>query len=259
VTPDLDPITALCDHEQYRRLADGSAAGVVMAGFDEELLEERGIPPGVVDPLGALLLAPGTLEALGVAKGDVVSVRLTEQGLMVERIPAVRQGPAVAERLAATLDADEPVYFDAAVWTACAEDPAVFTEPLPPLCEIVDDYGLERRGEWLAPSGFDFGRWQFERGCARLAELHDLDADDAFALHTLVDLYDQMSQLLIEVADAEEPPEDALVTPGEAAETPDVDGFGLVGELGARHHPGDAADPRDAGPRRRHAAGGDQQ
>jgi hypothetical protein len=109
VTPDLGPITALCDHEQYRRLADRSAAGVVMAGFDEELLEERGIPPEAVDPLGALLLEPGTLEALGVAEADLVSVRLTEQGLMVERVTAVPQGPAVAERLAATLDADEPV------------------------------------------------------------------------------------------------------------------------------------------------------
>ena len=26
VTSDLDPVTALCEHEQYRRLADGSAA-----------------------------------------------------------------------------------------------------------------------------------------------------------------------------------------------------------------------------------------
>lgn len=239
VTPDLDPITELCDNEPYGRFADGSAAEVVMADFDEALLEEQGIPPEEVDPLGALLLTPGTLEALGLTEGDLVGVRLTEQGLTVERVAAVPQVPAVGERLAATLDADERAYFDAAVWTACAEDPAVFTEPLPPLSQIVDDYGLERRGEWLAPSGFDFVRWEFERGCARLAERHDLDADDALALHVLVELYGQMLQLLIEAADAEKLPEDALVTPGEAAETPDVDGLGLVGELGAA-----LADPR---------------
>ena len=136
VTPNLDPITALCEHEQYGRLADGSAARIVLAGFDEELLEQRGIPPEVVDPLGALLLAPGTLAALGVAEGDLVGVRLTAQGLVVERVTAPPRSPgvgaAVGGRLAATLDADEPVYFDAAVWTACVEDPAVFTEPLPP-------------------------------------------------------------------------------------------------------------------------------
>ena len=119
------------------------------------------------------------------------------------------------------LDADEPVYFDAAVWTACVEDPAVFTEPLPPLCEIVDDYGLAHRGEWLAPDGFDFDRWRFERGCAALAERYDLDPDDAFALYTLVKLYDQMSQLLIDAADADEPPEDALTAAGEGATGPD--------------------------------------
>ena len=93
----------------------------------------------------------------------------------------------------------------------------MFTEPLPPLCEIVDDYGLARRGEWLAPDGFDFDRWHFERGCAALAERHDLDPDDAFALYTLVKLYDQMSLLLIDAADADEPLEDALAAAGEGA------------------------------------------
>ena len=238
VTPNLDPITALCEHEQYGRLADGSAARIVLAGFDEELLEQRGIPLEVVDPLGALLLAPGTLVALGVAEGDLVGVRLTAQGLVVERVTAPPRSPgvgaAVGGRLAATLDADEPVYFDAAVWTACVEDPAVFTEPLPPLCEIVDDHGLAHHGEWLAPGGFDFARWRFERGCAALAERYDLDSDDAFALYTLVELYDQMSLLLIDSASADEPLEDALAAAGEGAETPEVDRFvDLVGELGA--------------------------
>jgi hypothetical protein len=238
VTPNLDPITALCEHEQYGRLADGSAARIVLAGFDEELLEQRGIPLEVVDPLGALLLAPGTLVALGVAEGDLVGVRLTGQGIVVERVTAPPRSPgvgaAVGGRLAATLDADEPVYFDAAVWTACVEDPAVFTEPLPPLCEIVDDHGLAHHGEWLAPGGFDFARWRFERGCAALAERYDLDSDDAFALYTLVKLYDQMSLLLIDSASADEPLEDALAAAGEGAETPEVDRFvDLVGELGA--------------------------
>lgn len=238
VTPNLDPITALCEHEQYGWFADGPAARVVLAGFDDELLEQRGIPAGVVDPLGALLLMPGTLATLGVAEGDLVGMRLTEEGLVVERVTALAHS-AVGALLAAMLDADEPVYFDAAVWTACVENPVVFTEPLPPLCEIVDDYGLAHRGEWLAPDGFDFDRWRFERGCAALAERHDLDPDDAFALYTLVKLYDQMSLLLIDAADADEPLEDALTAAAEGATGPDgaepeVDRFAdLVGELGA--------------------------
>ena len=240
VTPNLDPITALCEHEQYGRFADGSAARLVLAGFDDELLEQRGIPAEVVDPNGALLLMPGTLGALGVAEGDLVAVRLAARGLVVERVsaPSLGVNAAVGARLAATLDADEPVYFGAAVWTACVEDPAVFTEPLPPLCEIVDGYGLAHRGEWIAPDGFDFDRWHFERGCATLAERHDLDPDDAFALYSLVELFDRMSLLLIDAADADEPPEDTL-TAAEGATGPDgtepeVDWFAdLVGELGA--------------------------
>jgi hypothetical protein len=233
VTPDLDPITALREHDQYQRLADGSTTQVVLPGFDEDLLEQRGIPPEVVDPLGALLLAPGSLAPLGVAEGDMVGVRLTAQGLVVERVTAPAHS-AVGARLAAVLDADEPVYFDAAVWTACVEDPAVFTEPLPPLCEIVDDYGLTHSGEWLAPNGFDFTRWHFERGCAATAARHDLDPDDAFTLYTLVTLYDQMAALLAD-AHADEPLEDVLAADGEDAETPEPDQFSdLMGELGAK-------------------------
>jgi hypothetical protein len=241
VTPNLDPITALCEHEEYARFVDGSAARVVLPGFDDELLEQRGIPAEVVDPLGALLLMPGTLGTLGVAEGELVGVRLTAGGLVVERVTAPSQGvnATVGARLAAALDADEPVYFDAAVWTACVEDPAVFTEPLPPLSEIVDDYGLAHRGERLAPDGFDFDTWRFERGCAALAGRHDLEPDDAFVLYTLVNVYDQIAQLLIDAADAGEPPEDALTAAGDDATAPDgsepeADRFDdLVGELGA--------------------------
>jgi SEC-C motif len=229
VTPDLDPITTLCEHEQYQRFTDGTMAQVALP-FDVELLDERGIPPEVIDPLGALLLAPGTLRALGMAEGDRVGVRLTAQGLVVERVTGLPQPRAVGERLAAVLDADEPVYFDAAVWTACVEDPAVFTEPQPPLSEIVDDYGLACRGEWLAPGGFDFDLWQFERDCARLAMRHNLDTDDAFVLNTLIHLYDQMSLLL----EMDEPPEDAFASAHQDAVAPEADGFAdVMGELGS--------------------------
>ncbi len=238
VTPDLDPITALCEHEQYRQLADGSPAQVVLPEVDHELLEQRGIPFEVIDPSGALLLAPGTLEALGVAEGDLIGIRLTEPGLVVERVAPVADH-TVAARLAATLDDDEPVYICAAVWTACAEDAEVFTEPLPPLSEIIDDYGLAQDGDWLAPGGFDFDSWHFDRECAALGQLHDLDPEDAFALYTLIKLYEHMA-LVIEATDTDEPPGDELAAAGAGAPTPQVDDFDdIVGELGAP-----LADPR---------------
>jgi tetratricopeptide (TPR) repeat protein len=233
VTPNLGPITALCEYEEYRRLTDGSEAQVVLPGYDDELLDQRGIPPEVVDPIGALLLAPGTLTALGVADGDLVGVRLTTQGLAVERVTAVSKAPQVGDRLAATLHDNEPVYFDAAVWTACVENPELFTEPLPPLSEIVDDYGLTHSGEWLGPDGFHFERWFFERGCTRLAERYDLEPDDAVALYTLVKLYGEVWQL-IDAIGASGPSEDGLTGASEGTTEAVTDRLGdLFGEFGA--------------------------
>jgi hypothetical protein len=237
VTPNLDPITELCEHEQYQRLADGSPVRVVLAGFDDELLEQRGIPPDVVDPLGALVLPRGTLSALGVAEGDLVGVRLTTSGLVVERVatqPSLSACKTAGESLAALLDADEPVHFGAAAWTACVENPAMFTEPLPPLCEIVEDYGLAHHDEWLAPNGFDFTRWRFERECDALVRRYDIDADDAFVLHTLVTVYDQMSLLLADAVGADESTADAFDATSEGATPPEVDQFvDLAAEFGA--------------------------
>ena len=222
VTPDLDPITTLCEHEQYQRFADGSTARVVLAGYDDELLEERGIAAEAIDPAGALLLKPGMLAKLGVAEGDTVGLRLTAEGLALDRVDVLTQHTA-GERLAAALVEDEPTYVDAAVWTACVAEPALFTDPLPPLSEIVEDHGLAHRGEWLAPSGFDFGRWQFERRCELLAERHGLDLDDALVLTSLVELYDRVSLLLIEADDV-----------GETDESPAIHSAdGVTGGLGA--------------------------
>jgi hypothetical protein len=230
VTPDLDPVTTLCEDEQYARFADGSPAHVALPMFDLEPLDEREIPLQLVDPLGALLLTPGTLAALGVAEGDLVGLRMTEQGLMIEQVTAIADA-AVGARFAAMLDTDEPVYFDAVVWTACAEDPALFTQPLAPLSEIVDDAGLPYDDDRLAPAGFDFDVWRFNLGCARLVRQYDLDPDDATALHTLLKLHDQIS-LLIESADPDEPLDDPSRTDVEdVAKGP---GRGdLTGELGA--------------------------
>lgn len=242
VTPDLDPITALCEHDQYQQLADGSPARVVLAGLDGELLESRSVPPHVVDPLGALVLPPGTFGALGAAEGDVVGVRLSPQGLTVERVDAstLGGGDAVGARLAATIESDEPVYFDAAVWSACVEDPALFSTPLPPLSEIAEGQGLIHYDDMLAPNGFDPAVWRFDLECQMLVTRHGIDPDEAFALNTLISFYDQMSLLLVESDGAEELPADAFGV-ADAGTTPPEDKplVDVVSELGA-----ELADPR---------------
>ena len=235
VTPDLDPITELCLHEEYQQLADGSPVSVVLAEYDHELLRQRGIPPEVIDPLGALLLPPGTLSGLGAADSDLVGVRLSVSGLVIERVAAVQSPTDVGERLAATLDADEPTFLDSAVWTVCVDDPAVFTEPLPPLREIIDDCGLVHDDDWLAPPGFDFERWRFERDCERLIRRYGLEPDDALALRTLVAVYDHMSAVLDAAIDADEVPDDSSDAAGDDETPPDdPDGYrALVAAFGS--------------------------
>lgn len=228
VAPDLHPLTTLCEYEGYGQFVDGSPAQVAMSDYDDELLEDRNIPEELIGEAGVLLLTPGTLATLGAAPGDLVGVRLTEQGLVVEKVAVCADDAEVGARLAATVDDDEPVFFDAAVWTACVADPALFTEPVQPLAEIADECGLAYDGEWLAPDGFDFDGWRFDRRCAALAERHGLDPDDAIALYTLIQLFETVSRVVDaaaqsiadgdadEIADADEPPERALCAVGAA-------------------------------------------
>ncbi|OMB94431.1 hypothetical protein A5733_14815 [Mycobacterium sp. NS-7484] len=200
-TPDLDPVIALSSDEQFGGFVDGSPAQIVLRSVDAELLEQRQIPLEVVDPRGALLLPSGTLATLQVSEGDLVGVRWTGRGLAVERVDATGQAE-VGARLAALLD-DHPIDFETAVQTLCAEDPQLFTEAVPPLSQIAADHGLARFGALLAPPGFDFPAWQFERGYELFRDRYELDPGvDAVAVYTLTKLHDQLRRT-IETAGAE--------------------------------------------------------
>lgn len=215
VTPDLDPITELCHHAEYAQLADGSPVQLVLAGYDDELIEQRGIPEEVLGEQQALLLAPGTLKSLGVPEGDLIAISLDEQGLVLEPVAASGHG-VVGAKLAAVLDDDGPQPFDTAIWTLCAEDPALFTEPLAPLSEIAHDFGLTQHGEWIASPRFDFGRWYFEGGCKRLAARHELEDGEALLVNTLLKLYEQVS---LAVSDGSDEVSAALDIPDETFDT----------------------------------------
>lgn len=219
VTPDLDPITELCHHEQYQRLADGSSVAVVLPDYDDDVLEARNVPLDVVDEGGVLLLPAGTLRALGVQAGDLVGVRLSDAGLVVERAASREPSTGLGDRFAATLTADEPTFLDAVVWTVCAEDPAAFTEPLPPLHEIFDAKDLAYSRDWLAPPGFDFEQWRFEGSCNRLALRYGIEPDDALALRTLVTVYEQMSRVLEAAAKTRDGTIDEFDDPGDDTTT----------------------------------------
>lgn len=227
VTPDLDAITHLCEFEEYTQLADGTPINVAVPGFDEDVLDQRGVPLDMVDDGSALVLPPGTLRDLDVAAGDLVGLRLTPEGLTLSKVTAA-PSPPVGAALAATLNPDEPTPFDSAVWAACVADSTLFTEPVPPLSEIADDHNLVRRLDLLAPADFDYDRWRFDLDCEVMSKRYDIDEDEALALRTLVSIYEQMSQLItMSLPDDEEAPDDD-------APAPTTEGYReLVAEFGA--------------------------
>ena len=188
VTPDLDPVAELCNYVDYQHLADGAQVSVAMAGFDDDLLDERGIPPEVVDEVGVLLLPPGALSALGVSAGDLVALRLTEAGLAVERVAAAQASGAVGDRLVATLAPGDMTSLDEAVWGVCLDDPTAFTRPIVPLNEVIAERGLVRHLDSVALPGFDVARWRFDLRCRGLMLRYDLESADAASLHTLITL-----------------------------------------------------------------------
>jgi tetratricopeptide (TPR) repeat protein len=201
VNSDLEPVEMLTEREEYQRLTDGSPVVGVLMPFDVDTLAERGVPLDVVGDHGALLLPPGYLRGRGLGEGDVIALGLAADGLVLESVPQ----PVVTAETVATLgrrlnavlgeNPDEPTPLDIAVWTACADDPTLFTRPLPPLGAALDACGLAHDGEWLATEGFDIRRWQVEQRCAAVARVHGLSGDEALAVLAMVTLYDQVVEL----------------------------------------------------------------
>jgi tetratricopeptide (TPR) repeat protein len=245
ITPDLAPLSMLIDTEPYQELA-GAPLVDIDAMYDADLLDERGIPIDAVPEPGAYLLPPGHLRAVGLGPGDLMGVRVTAQGFGVEIIdervgaaePPSGLGPRLDAILAARPDPDVPDQLDAAIWTACADDPELFREPLPPLGRMLDALGIPYDDDEIAPTGFDFEAWRVEDLIESIQYRHDLGDEEALAVLAMVSMYEQVAELVDAVAatdlDAADDDEDAA-EPGSYA--------GLPGPVGTELSAG-AADAR---------------
>jgi hypothetical protein len=217
-SPDLDPVDMLTEYAEYQRLADGSPVVGVLPPVDAGMLAERGVPLDVVGDLGALLLPAGYLRGRGMAEGDAIAVRVSGDGLSLEAVPdqamSTERLGGLGRRLTEVLTAGagRPVSLDVAVWTACADDLTLFAEPLPPLGEALAACGLVHDDEWLAPPGFDFGRWRADARRAGIAERYDLDDDAALAVQVIVTLYERVADLHAAASAAYEDGGDAALT-----------------------------------------------
>ncbi|WP_222853518.1 SEC-C metal-binding domain-containing protein [Fodinicola acaciae] len=148
--PDLTAVIVTTEIEGGDHLADGSAVTVVTFPMDAGLVAERGIPDG--EGSFFLLLPRGHLAGMGLRGGDLVGVRRVEAGIALEKVDedtVSTDTAALGGALTALLDDRHAVDLQLAIVTTCANDPSLFTQPLPPLGTTLPDLGFIRYGDWL--------------------------------------------------------------------------------------------------------------
>jgi tetratricopeptide (TPR) repeat protein len=194
---DLAPVWMLTEIDTYQRLVDGSPLTDASPLLDGDVLAARGVPATAIDSEGALLLPPGHFAALGVVAGDLVGLRVSENGFVLA--PVVQTSPCgVGAELAALLAErpDQPEMIDAAVWMVCAGDDGAFRSPTAPLGDLLAESGLACEGDWIACGGFDFTAWRVAGRIEGIKARYELDEDEALAVLVTVRLYEQIRDVV---------------------------------------------------------------
>ncbi|TDD63215.1 hypothetical protein E1263_00875 [Kribbella antibiotica] len=194
LVPDLTSASLLIETDEAH-LADGTAIELVILPLETDKLVERGVDLHQIFDYEVVLLPQGYWAGQNLQSGDLVALRIGEQGLALE-VPAAPADPkaitAVAEALNAVLEQNEPEQVEAAILTACAADPELFREPLLPLDELFAASGLTRTVDMLARDGFDFDGWESDTHHAGLMERYELDEVEARAVQAGITLYEQV-------------------------------------------------------------------
>jgi tetratricopeptide (TPR) repeat protein len=194
--PDLSPLCMLIEGSGLGQLTDGSPISEVFVELGEDF-GDRAVPD-TVDPGGGVLVLPsGRFAELGATAGDLVGLRLTAQGLELEKVTDI--GPCAVEAgLTALLDEqpDRPEMLDVAVWTLCADDDGLFRRPAAPMGVLLAESGFACDGSWVAPGGFDFDDWRTAGRVRMIQERHDLSFDEAMGVLATVHLYDRALEML---------------------------------------------------------------
>jgi tetratricopeptide (TPR) repeat protein len=197
VTPDLVAAESLLVGDPAR-LSDGTEVRTILPIFDGEVLDERGLSIDDIADDAVLLLPAGYLNGRRIRPGDVIGLLVTPGGLALDvvDVPDIAAETAdLARTITKALEAREPEELTAVLWTACAEHPELFRDPLPPLAAALPACGLVQDGDWVAREGFDFGSWRMDLRLDDLTRRHDLTEDESFTVLAAIALYQQMSQL----------------------------------------------------------------
>ena len=234
VVPDFEPVSLLSERPPFGSLGDLGELVDVVAGYDDELLEARGVPPEAVpDDLGWLLPA-GYLTGLGAVPGRLLAFRVTDAGWSVELLDDgeldATETANVAAMLEATLRDDEPDDLGSVFWTAFAADTTLLRRPAAPLAELCDELGVARSGSRVAAPGFDFEQWQLDRRVATISERHGISEDEALTVVLLTRIHELSAAMLDratdDVDDDELPELGTLARDDESGETTDSDSGG---------------------------------
>ena len=187
---DLAPLSMLTEIPQFQRLCDGAPIVELFENLDDDDLADRGVPAGLDSGDGVLLLPPGRFAAIGAGPGDLVGLRVTVDGFELSRVTEAAPCDLDAE-LTPVLrrHSEAPVMLDTAIWTACADDAELFREPTAPLTELLESSGLARDEDALALAGFDFDGWRAGLRIRRIGARHQLDEDEARAVHAVTRLW----------------------------------------------------------------------
>ena len=184
LTPDLAPLEVMLGDTPYDRFTDGAAV-IVVYPSDEEL-DARDIEADAATG-GAILLDLGRLAGLGLGVGDVVGLRVEQDGLELLAVGEAL-GAGTGEALAAIVEESpaRPHLIENSVWTACAADADRLRRPELPLREQLEACGVARRDSLIGVGDFDFDAWQAEDLVDRISEDHDLDEQEAAAVLLLL-------------------------------------------------------------------------
>ena len=130
VSPDLEPLSLLTEDETYLRLLDGTGFVEALAGFDADLLADRGIPTDSFEQC-AWLFGPAVLRELQVGAGDLVGVTVRADGFELTKVTSLTHpaDPRPILDALARLGDGEPEQISSVVWLACANEPGLFASP----------------------------------------------------------------------------------------------------------------------------------
>jgi len=180
--PDLTAFAFIAEEPPFDHLESGAA---VRPKYPADLRDLR----------TSLDVPTGTLA--GYRPGDLIGLSLGPDHLRLRRVNGPADAPTDLAARAAELsevNPGEPVELYGLILQLCIDDPDLFTDALPPLGELLEGWGLELTGSFVAAPGFDYQTHRTTQNALILGYRYGIDEDEALAVSMLSQLYGQFAE-----------------------------------------------------------------